>query len=115
MCDRSEMDRPEVTISKREIEAKTGLCKKTIKKALQHLRALGVILPLKGFEGGSGVATTYRLCDLGQGDAKQPEVDGKGRKCPPKLFSEWHKHLGITAAMQRKERYEAEKGESHKN
>lgn len=101
------MDRPEVTITKREIEAKTGLCKKTIKKALQHLRALKVIVPIKGFEGGSGVATTYRLCDLGQGDAEQPEVDEKGRKCPPKLFSEWHKRFGINEAFVRKARYEA--------
>ena len=30
MCDRSEYDRPEVTISKREISEKTTLCPKTV-------------------------------------------------------------------------------------
>lgn len=106
MCDRSEYDRPEVTISKREISEKTTLCPKTVKSALQYLRKIGAIVPIKGFAGGSGVATTYRLCIVGEGERSIDQLP-KGRVCPPKMFSDWHRKLGIAEAMSRKKRYEA--------
>lgn len=106
MCDRSEFDRPEVTITKREICEKTTLCAKTVKNALKHLRKIGAIVPIQGFQGGSGVATTYRLCIVGEGERPLDQI-AQGRVCPPLVFAQWHRELGISEAMHRKRRYES--------
>lgn len=108
ICRRAEFDRPESTITKPQLMRILGYDVKTIKHALAALRGEGCIVPIAGFEGGKGRATTYRLVALGQGTEEEAEEAGQGaRKCPPELFMHWHKHLGMTEAMQLLKRYEA--------
>lgn len=76
-------------------------------RALSELRAEGSIVPIAGFGGGRGIATKYRLDVVGQGAAFVDPDAGKGRACPPQLFSRWHKMHGMDKAMEMKRRYVA--------
>ena len=94
LCDRSEYDRPEVTITKNQIHEITGLERKAIQRGLAGLRAKGVIEPILGFAGGKGVAVTYRLVIVGQGGETQPQGNGAGGDFPS--FEKWqHEQGGI--------------------
>lgn len=68
---KAEFDRPEVTITKPQLEIEARRTPKTIKKALKELRDEGSIVPIRNFVGGRGNAVTYRLCVAGQGGAGQ--------------------------------------------
>lgn len=58
----AEFDRPSVTITKQQIMAKAPCSLSSVKRALKFLRDEGSIKPLKNWQGGSGVPTTWRLC-----------------------------------------------------
>lgn len=105
LCDRSEYDRPEVTITKKQIARITGLERKAIQRGLSALRERGVIAAIEGAEGGRGVAVTYRLNIVGEA-TETPETEPKKRPCPPDLFARWHKLHGMDEAIRRKRRYE---------
>jgi hypothetical protein len=104
--DRSEFDRPEVTITKMQIHKATGLERKAIQRGLAELRAKGVITAIDGAEGGRGVAVTYRLNIIADATEQTAQEQIK-RKCPPELFSRWHKMHGLDEAIYRKNRYES--------
>jgi hypothetical protein len=70
LCARAEFDRPEVTITKPQMIRDLGLERKAVQSAVAKLRAVGVIVPIKGFEGGSGVPVTYTLVDIGNSKAE---------------------------------------------
>jgi hypothetical protein len=107
MCARAEYDRPETTVTREFLATRLGYTIKTVKGALRELRAEGSIVPIAGFAGGRGIATTYRLEVVGQGAAYVDPDAGKGRPCPPAIFSRWHRLHGMSAAMTMKKRYEA--------
>ncbi|WP_420012155.1 hypothetical protein [Tateyamaria sp.] len=58
---RSEFDRPEVTIKKRQIAKDTGLRRESIRLALRFLEAEGTIAIISGGRGGRSVPVTYKL------------------------------------------------------
>ena len=62
LCRLSEFERPEVTITKDQLEREARRTLKCIKRGLQELRDEGTIVPVKNFAGGRGNAVTYRLC-----------------------------------------------------
>lgn len=94
LCDRSEYDRPEVTITKNQIHEITGLERKAIQRGLAGLREKGVIVPTQGFAGGKGVAVTYSLVIVGQGDNSQPQGESGAGDYPS--FTQWqHEQGGI--------------------
>jgi len=65
LCRLAEFDRPEVTVTKKQLqsEAKRGITQ--TKAGLKFLREEGTIVPIRNFQGGRGNATTYRLCVAG--------------------------------------------------
>ncbi len=71
MCQRAEFSRPEVTITKAQLQKMTGLARKAVQYGLAKLRDEGSIVPIAHFEGGSGHAVTYRLVALGQAQEAQ--------------------------------------------
>lgn len=108
MCMRSEFDKPEVTITKREIAALTKLERKAVQKGLRMLKEEGSIVPIANLEGGSGNAVTYRLDVVGQGGHGAPVEEGQGpkRRFPASEFSRIHKADGLGAAMDAKRAFE---------
>lgn len=62
MWSAAEFDAPRVKITKQQIMAKAPCSLSSCKRALKFLRAEGSIKPMKNWEGGSGVVTTWRLC-----------------------------------------------------
>lgn len=68
LCRISEFDRPEVTITKPQIQDETGLCPNTVRAALRALKARGLAQPIRNRKGGRGIAVTYRLTAM-QDDA----------------------------------------------
>ena len=74
LCHRAEYDKPEVTITKAQLSAVTGLERKAVQRALRDLRDAGSIVPIKHFEGGKGNAVTYQLVIVGQGGS-EAEID----------------------------------------
>tara|TARA_R110002073_G_scaffold46499_2_gene126860 strand:+ start:6557 stop:6997 length:441 start_codon:yes stop_codon:yes gene_type:complete len=82
LCSRAEFDRPEVTITKPQIVRDLGIDQNTAQRGLSKLRALGVIVPIKGFEGGRGVPVTYRLVDIGD---DKPEIDAPAKGLSGKI------------------------------
>ena len=62
MCWQAEFDRPEVTITKPQIEEMTGLDRRTVMRGLRLLEAEGTITVLAHRLGGRGCAPRYRLC-----------------------------------------------------
>lgn len=77
MCRRSEFDRPEVTITKNQISADTGLERKAIQRALRTLKAEGTIDAIANAEGGRGNATTYELIDIAPKETASTGPDPK--------------------------------------
>jgi len=69
----AEFDAPRVKITKQQIMAKAPCSLSTVKRALKELRSEGTIKPVKDWQGGSGVATTWRL--LVPGAASTPADD----------------------------------------
>jgi hypothetical protein len=61
MWSNAEFDAPRVTITKEQIMAKAPCSLSSVKRALKELRSEGSIKPVKNWQGGSGVATTWRL------------------------------------------------------
>lgn len=92
LCDRSSYKKPEVTITKAQISKITGLERKAVQRGLAKLRSKGVIEPIKGFAGGAGVATTYRLVVIGQGGELQPQEDAGEGIFPS--FEKWQDQQG---------------------
>lgn len=80
LCHMAEFDRPEVTITRPQIEASLGYCTKTVKMALKELREEGSIKPIQGFAGGRGNAVTYSLIPVGQGAQQPAQGAGQGSK-----------------------------------
>ena len=66
-----------VTFTKRQVCERLEIQDvKTVKAALRALRAEGTLVPIKNWQGGQGVPTTYRIFAAGQGsetDAAEPE------------------------------------------
>lgn len=104
ICRRSEFDKPESTFTKEQVSETTQLSPTSVVRALRELRKEGVIVPVKGYTGGRGVAATYRLCIVGEGPEAAPEP--KGRKVSVERFSDWCKRHGYDGAAERKRRYE---------
>lgn len=75
MCSRAEFDRPEVTITKEQIQNVTGQDRKTVQRALAFLRDEGSIVPIDGFAGGKGRAVTYKLVVIGTTADTVPQAD----------------------------------------
>ena len=71
-------DPPSVTITKTKIIVDTCLCLKSVKTALQMLRAEGSIFPTQGIEGGRATAVTYCFRVAGQGGQSSPPETGQG-------------------------------------
>jgi hypothetical protein len=78
-CRRAEFDRPETTFTKDQLQRSLGYTLKTIKAALQELRAEGSLAPIRHFEGGRGNAVTYRLQAIGQGGQDAAPEAGAGQ------------------------------------
>lgn len=76
MWDRADYHAPRVTITKEQIMREARCSLKTVKVALQTLRAEGSVKPVAGIKGGRRVATTYRLQVVGGGkNAAQEHVE----------------------------------------
>ena len=71
-------DPPSVTITKTQIVVETSLCLRTVKTALQFLRAEGSIFPTQGIEGGRAKAVTYCFGVMGEGGQSSPPETGQG-------------------------------------
>lgn len=69
----ADFDKPRVTITKQQIMAKAPCSLSTVKRALKALRDEGSVIPLKNWEGGSGIATTWRLCIAGHASTPADE------------------------------------------
>lgn len=80
LCHAAEFDRPEVTITKPQIEDITGLAPNTVRAALRYLRAEGSIAPIRNVGGGRGNAVTYALQVPGQGAKSADATAGQGER-----------------------------------
>lgn len=62
MWNEADFDKPRVTITKEQIMALAPCSLSTVKRALKELRAEGSIKPVKNWQGGRNIPTTWRLC-----------------------------------------------------
>lgn len=58
---RADWHRPVCTVTKEQLMADTGACLDTVKKALKALREEGSVKPMKNWQGGRRVPTTWQL------------------------------------------------------
>lgn len=65
MWDRADFDKPLVKVTKEQLMADCGCSLWSAKNALKELRDEGSVKPLRDWQGGRGVATTWRLCVAG--------------------------------------------------
>ncbi|NVK16717.1 MAG: hypothetical protein HWE35_21300 [Rhodobacteraceae bacterium] len=65
MWDEADFDRPQVTITKEQLMAKCGCGLTITKQSLAALREEGSIKPMKNWQGGRNIPTTWRLCVSG--------------------------------------------------
>lgn len=80
ICAISQFDKPEATFTKKQLAERARCCSDTVRTHLRELRRLGVIVPLKGYSGGQGVATTYRLHAIGEAGRAYHANEGAGGK-----------------------------------
>jgi len=76
LCHAAEFDRPEVTITRTQLEKAARRSRNTVLDALRFLKAEGTIVPIKNPEGGRGNAVTYKLQVIGheaQAPAQEPD------------------------------------------
>jgi len=66
MWDEADFDRPHVVITKEQLMSLCRCSVQTVKIAWKFLRDEGSIKPVKGWEGGRGKPTTWRLCVAGR-------------------------------------------------
>lgn len=73
-----DFDKVEVTFTKAQIsEAIGGVRSITMIRSLRFLREEGTLVPIKNWQGGKGVPTTYRICAVGQGATDEPPAEGQ--------------------------------------
>lgn len=96
---RADFGKPETTFTKDQIVTTTGLCLRTVRMALCDLRAEGVLVPVRNYEGGRGKAVTYRIVNLGGQDGEAPSA--KPEKVPAALFGQWVSKHGYAEARRR--------------
>lgn len=61
MWGRAEFDRPTVVVTKQQLMADVGCCLDTLRAVLRELRQEGSIKPVKNWQGGRGIPTTWAL------------------------------------------------------
>lgn len=83
MCHNSAFDKPEVTITRPQIQAQTRLSRNTVLAAYKQLKAEGSIKAVRNAVGGNGRATTYALRAIGQGADAAPQPQEGRADAPP--------------------------------
>ncbi|QIE44467.1 hypothetical protein G5B38_02390 [Pseudohalocynthiibacter aestuariivivens] len=78
-CIKCEFDRPEVTVTKDQACDFLNTSRSTVQRALRELKAEGSLVPIRNAVGGHGLATTYSIRIVGQGDTAASVVaEGRG-------------------------------------
>ena len=76
MCRRSDFRCNEVTITAPQLVRSARRCDRTVRDAWRFLKAEGTIKPVRGADGGRGVAVTFQLNPLGgYEDETAPQTD----------------------------------------